>query len=314
MRIVILDGEALNPGDLSWDGFAALGDLTVYGHTLPGEIVPRIGDAEIVITNKTMLGRDVFEQCPSIRYIGILSTGYNVVDLDAARERGIPVTNVPAYSTEAVAQYVFALLLELTSHVGRHSRAVAEGRWAACRDFCFWDAPLMELHGKTMGIIGYGHIGQAAARIARAFGMRVLIHSPHAQGDEAVDLDTLLHESDVISLHCPLNERSQGLICRETLAKMKPGVLLINTARGGLVNESDLRDALLSGRVGGAAVDVVSREPMGTDNPLFGLENCLITPHVAWASFESRQRLLNTAVNNTRAFLDGHPVNDVTRL
>ena len=194
-----------------------------------------------------------------------------------------------------------------------HSRAVAEGRWAASRDFCFWDAPLMELHGKTMGIIGYGHIGQATARIARAFGMRVLLFSPHAQGEEAVDLDTLLNESDVISLHCPLNARSEGLICRETLEKMKPGVLLINTARGGLIRESDLREALLSGRVGGAALDVVSHEPMGKDNPLFGLENCLITPHVAWASLESRQRLLDIAVSNARAFLDGHPVNDVTR-
>ena len=314
MHIVILDGETLNPGDLSWDGFAALGDLTVYGYTKPEETVSRISDAELVITNKTVLDREVLDQCPSIQYIGVLATGYNVVDLDAAREHGILVTNVPSYSTEAVAQYVFALLLELTSHVGMHSRAVREGRWAECRDFCFWDAPLMELTGRVMGIIGYGHIGQAAARIARAFGMRVLIYSPHASGDEAVDLDTLLRESDVISLHCPLPRHNTGMICRETLEKMKPGVLLINTARGGLIVEEDLREALLSGHVGGAAVDVVSKEPMGRDNPLFGLDRCIITPHVAWASLESRQRLLSIAVSNVRAFLSGHPVNDVTRL
>ena len=280
---------------------------------LPGEIVPRIGDAEIVITNKTVLGRDVFEQCPSIRYIGILSTGYNVVDLDAARERGIPVTNVPAYSTEAVAQYVFALLLELTSHVGRHSRAVAEGRWAACRDFCFWDAPLMELHGKTMGIIGYGHIGQAAARIARAFGMRVLIHSPHAQGDEAVDLDTLLHESDVIALHCPLFPETKGIINRDTIAKMKDGVILINNSRGQLVVEQDLADALNSGKIYAAGLDVVSTEPIKGNNPLLKAKNCFITPHISWAPKEARERIMACSVQNLQSYVDGEPINVVNK-
>ena len=313
MNIVILDGGVLNPGDLSWDGFRSLGSTTVYDATAPQDVVSRIADAEIVITNKVLLTEEIFAACPSIRYVGILSTGYNVVDLDAARKRGIPVTNVPAYSTEAVAQYVFALLLELVSHVGLHDAAVRSGRWADCPNFSFWDAPLMELHGKTMGIIGYGQIGQAAARIARAFGMRVLVSSPHASGPEAVNLETLLRNSDVISLHCPLTRTNEGLICRDTIRQMKDGVLLINTARGGLIAEDDLREALLSGKVGGAAVDVVSTEPMPRDHPLFGLTTCIITPHVAWASLESRRRLMDMACENVRAFLAGHTIHDVTR-
>ena len=261
MKIVILDGYGLNPGDLSWEAFEALGDVTLYDYTAPEQAAERMRGAEAVITNKTVLTKELIAGCDTLRYIGVLATGYNVVDLQAAAERGIPVTNVPAYSTDAVAQHVFALLLELTNRVGHHNAAVQEGRWQRNRDFCFWDYPLMELKGKTMGIIGLGQIGRATAALARAFGMEVIAASGHGTDDFVVPMDELLRRSDVISLHCPLRADNKGLINRDTIAKMKDGVILINTARGPLVDEAALRAALLSGKVGGAAVDVLATEP-----------------------------------------------------
>ena len=311
MKIVVLDGYALNPGDLSWEPLKALGETEIYEHTKPQEVAGRIAGAEIAVTNKTVLGAKEMDAAPGLRYIGVLATGYNVVDLAQARRRGIVVTNVPAYSTAAVAQHVFALLLEICQRVGHHSREVHAGRWAANRDFCFWDYPLIELNGKTMGIVGYGQIGQATARIARAFGMRVLVYSRHATGEEFVPLDTLLAQSDVVSLHCPLTEQNAGMIDSEALSKMKRGAILINTARGPLVDEAALREALLSGHLAAAAVDVVSREPILSDNPLLGLDNCIITPHIAWACKESRQRLMDIATENVRRFIAGDPVNVV---
>jgi len=312
MKIIILDGYTENPGDLSWDGFAALGDLTVYDHTPAEQIVPRIGDAEIVITNKTPITAQTFAACPQIRYVGVLATGYNVVDTEAARERSIVVANVPTYGTAAVAQHTFALLLELCHHVGAHNTAVQQGRWTHGRDFCFWDYPLTELSGKTMGIIGYGRIGRAVADIARAFGMRVLACSAHG-GEGMVSLEEVLTQSDVISLHCPLTKDNEKLINRETIRRMKDGVMLLNTARGQLIDEAALREALLSGKVSGAAVDVASVEPIRAENPLLGLDNCIITPHIAWAPKESRQRLMDVAVSNLAAFLKGEPANNVAR-
>ena len=310
MKIVILDGYTENPGDLSWDGFAALGDLTVYDRTPAYDIIPRIGDAEIVITNKTPVSAQTFAVCPQIRYVGVLATGYNVVDIQAARERGIVVANVPTYGTAAVAQHTFALLLELCHHVGAHNAAVQRGKWTNGQDFCFWDAPLTELSGKIMGIIGYGRIGRAVANIARAFGMQVLACSAHG-GDGQVSLDEVLTQSDVISLHCPLTKENEKFINRETIARMKDGAMIINTARGQLIDEEALREALLSGKVCGAAVDVASVEPIRAENPLLGLDSCIITPHIAWAPKESRQRLMDTSVRNLEAFLKGEPVNNV---
>ncbi len=313
MKIVILDGYTENPGDLSWEGLEKLGELTVYEHTKADEIISRIGDAELVITNKTPISAETFAACPQIKYVGVLATGYNVVDVDAACERGIVVTNIPTYGTQAVAQYVFALLLELCHHVGHHNNAVQQGRWTKGRDFCFWDYPLIELAGKTMGIIGYGRIGRAAAAIARAFGMKVIAYDAFGSGDELVSLEELLAQSDVISLHCPLTKENTGLINKDTIAQMKDGVMIINTARGPLINEADLREALLAGKVQGAALDVVSVEPIREDNVLLGIENCLITPHIAWAPKESRQRLMDVAVKNLESFLAGTPVNNVAK-
>lgn len=267
MKIIILDGYTENPGDLSWEGMEKLGELTVYEHTPPQDVIARIGDAPMVLTNKTPITRQVMEACPALRYIGVLATGYNVVDVEAAREKGIVVANIPAYGTQAVAQYVFALLLELCHRVGHHNKAVQQGRWTNGRDFCFWDYPLVELAGKTMGLIGYGRIGRATAQIARAFGMNVLAFRPSG-GEETVSLETVLKNSDVISLHCPLTEDNAGMINAKTISQMKDGVMIINTARGALINEKDLRLALLSGKVKGAAVDVVSTEPIALDNPL----------------------------------------------
>ncbi len=313
MKIVILDGYTENPGDLSWEGLEKLGELTVYEHTQPQDILSRIADAEVVLTNKTPISAQTIDAKPNLKYIGLLATGFNVVDIDAAKRRGIVVANIPTYGTTAVAQYVFALLLEICHHVGHHNQAVQEGRWTACRDFCFWDYPLIELAGKTMGIIGYGRIGRATAQIARAFGMKVVAYDAFATGEELVSLDELLSQSDVISLHCPLTRENTGLINRDTLAKMKDGAIIINTARGPLINEPDLREALLSGKVLGAALDVVAVEPIQSDNVLLGLDNCLITPHIAWAPKESRQRLMDVAVENVAAFLAGQPINNVAK-
>ena len=311
MKIVILDGYGLNPGDLSWEAFEALGEVTLYDYTAPEQAAERMRGAEAVITNKTVLTKELIAGCETLRYIGVLATGYNVVDLQAAAERGIPVTNVPAYSTDAVAQHVFALLLELTNRVGHHNAAVQEGRWQRNRDFCFWDYPLMELKGKTMGIIGLGQIGRATAALARAFGMEVIAASGHATEDFVVPMDELLRRSDVISLHCPLRADNAGLIGRKTIAKMKDGVILINTARGPLVDEAALREALLSGKVGGAAVDVLATEPPREGSLLTGLSNCIITPHIAWASKEARGRLMAIAAGNLQAFQRGERKNVV---
>ena len=322
MKIVILDGYTENPGDLSWDALAALGELTVYdrsSRTDQQEAIDRIGDAEIVITNKTPMTRAVLDACPSVRFIGVLATGYNVVDTACARERGIPVSNVPAYGTAAVGQFTIALLLEICHHVAHHSETVFAGKWEHCPDFCYWDYPLIELDGKIMGIIGFGRIGQATGRIARALGMRVLATGsrPCPEGEaiaEYTDLDTLLANSDVIALHCPLFPETAGIINRETIAKMKDGVILLNSARGGLVVEQDLADALNSGKVAAAGLDVVSTEPIQGDNPLLKAKNCIITPHIAWGSKESRQRIMDCTVKNVQAFLAGKPVNTVNGL
>lgn len=323
MKIVILDGYTENPGDLSWEGFERLGELTVYDRTPVGEedeIRKRIGEAEIVITNKTPLTRGTIEACPQIRYIGALSTGYNVIDIVAAAKRGIPVSNIPGYATEAVAQLTFALLLDICQHAASHSQAVHEGRWSACPDFCFWDYPMMELAGKTFGVIGFGSIGQAAGRLANAFGMKVLAYAPHRKPElesemcRYGELDEVLAGADVVSLHCPLFPSTEGLINRETIARMKDGVIILNTGRGPLIVEQDLADALNSGKVYAAGLDVVSVEPIREDNPLLKARNCLITPHIAWASRETRQRLMDTAVGNLRAFLAGEPVNVVNKI
>ena len=313
MKIVILDGYTENPGDLSWDELAKLGELTVYDETPAEEILNRIGDAELVLTNKTPITAETIALKPNMRYVGVLATGYNVVDVAAAKEHGVVVANVPTYGTQAVAQYVFALLLEICHHVGHHNTEVQKGRWTNGKHFCFWDYPLIELAGKTFGVIGYGRIGRAAAQLARAFGMKVVAFDPHSEGEEVVGLEELLKVSDVISLHCPLTSENTGLINRETIAMMKDGVILINTARGPLINENDLREALLSGKVQAAAVDVASVEPIRETNPLLGLDNCLITPHIAWAPKESRQRLMDVAVENVQAFLKGEPINNVAK-
>ena len=310
MKIVILDGHTENPGDLSWAELEKLGELTVHDFSEPTEASDRMADAEIVLTNKTVITREMIESHPHLRMIGVLATGFNVVDTVAAAERHIPVCNVPSYATDAVAQYTFALLLELCHRVGAHNQAVQEGRWTRGREFCFWDYPQIELSGKTMGLIGYGRIGKAVGRIAGAFGMNVLHTSPSGR-EGSIFMEELLQRSDVISLHCPLTKENQHLINRETLAQMKPGVLLINTGRGPLVDEAALREALLSGHVAGAAVDVAEQEPIPADSPLLGLDNCLITPHIAWAAREARQRLMNTVVENVRAFQQGSPINVV---
>ena len=319
MQIVILDGYTENPGDLSWAGLEALGELTVYDRTPkddPEEIIRRIGGAEIVFTNKTPLTAQIIARCPQIRYVGLLSTGYNIADIDAARRRGIPVTNIPSYGTDAVAQAAMALLLEITNQVGRHAAAVRQGRWSACEDFCFWDTPLMELSGKTMGVIGFGRIGQAMGRIARAFGMEVLAAGsrPTEQGQAIaryVSLDELYARADVISLHCPLFPQTERMINEHSIAKMKDGVILLNTGRGQLICEDALAQALRSGKVRAAGLDVLSQEPPAADNPLLTAPNCFITPHIAWAARESRQRLMDTAVDNLRQFLNGTPVHVV---
>lgn len=311
MKIVILDGYGMNPGDLSWAPFEALGDVTVYDYTAPEEVAERMKGAEAILTNKTVITEELINGCETLKYIGVLATGFNVVDLKAAAARGIPVTNVPAYSTFAVAQQVFALLLELTNRVGAHNAAVQSGRWQNNRDFCFWDYPLMELRGKTFGVIGLGQIGNATADLARAFGMKVIAVSAHSKEDYVVSMDELLAQADVISLHCPLRADNAKFINAETIAKMKDGAILINTARGGLIDDEALCEALKSGKLYGAAVDVLTQEPPKAGSPLIGLDNCIISPHVAWASYEARQRLMNIASGNLAAFQKGEKLNVV---
>ena len=319
MKIVVLDGYAENPGDLSWDGFSAMGRVTVYDRTPVEDVdetVRRIGDAGIVLTNKTPITRAVLDRCPQVRYVGLLSTGYNVVDTAAARERNIPVCNVPGYGTASVAQLAIALLLEICHRVGHHNRAVHEGRWSASIDYCFWDGTLIELAGKTMGIVGYGSIGQAVGEIARALGMTVIATGPHPwqpgqRPAPYVPLEKLLADSDVVSLHCPLFPETKGLINRSTIEKMKEGAILLNTGRGPLIVEQDVADALNSGRLYAAGVDVAEIEPLPSGSPLLTARNCVITPHIAWAPLEARRRLMDIAVNNLRGFLAGAPENVV---
>ena len=321
MQIVVLDGYTLNPGDLSWAGLKNLGECTIYDRTSltdETEIISRIGDAEIVITNKTPLTKKILD-ASKIKYIGVLATGYNVVDIQAAREKNIPVTNIPTYGTQSVAQFAFALLLEICHHVAHHNQAVHDGRWENCADFCFWDYPLIELAGKTMGIIGFGRIGQATGKLAQAFGMKVIAFDTMREigtkfGDCLfVELDELFAKSDVIALHCPLFPATEGIICKKNIDKMKDGVIILNNSRGGLIVEKDLREALDSGKVLAAGLDVVSTEPIKGDNPLLGTKNCFITPHISWAPKESRERLMNIAVDNLKAWLAGKPVNVVNK-
>lgn len=315
MKIVVLDGFALNPGDLSWSSLENIGETIIYDRTRKEDIIKRVGDAEIIFTNKTLLLRDTLEQLPKVKYIGVLATGYNVVDIQAAKELGITVTNIPDYGTKMVAQYVFSLLLEICNHVGKHNEEVKKGEWFKSKDFCFWKYPLVELTEKKIGIIGMGRIGQEVTKIAQAFGMKVLAYSTRpnkanaSETLEYVDLDSLFARADIISLHCPLTEVTKGLINKISVEKMKDGVMIINTARGPLIVEDDLAEALKTGKVAAAAVDVLSTEPPKEDNPLIHTPNCIVTPHIAWASKEARERLMSIAVNNLINFLQGHPVN-----
>lgn len=319
MKIVVLDGYAENPGDLSWEGFDKFGDVTVYDRTPVGdvdEIIKRIGDAQIIITNKTPIGETVLAACPSVKYIGVLATGYNVVDTAAAAKRQIPVTNVPTYGTDTVSQFAIALLLEICHHIAHHDAAVKAGRWASSPDFCFWDFPQIELAGKTLGILGFGKIGQRTGEIAKALGMKVLAWDayPTEKGAAIADYvtkDELLAAADVVAVHCPLFPETEGIINAESIAKMKDGVIIINNSRGPLVVEQDLADALNSGKVLAAGLDVVSVEPIKEDNPLLSAKNCIITPHIAWATKEARGRIMDTAVSNLEAFLAGQTVNAV---
>lgn len=321
MRIVVLDGYTLNPGDLDWKGLEAMGEVTVYDRTSLTDVqetIDRIGDAEIVYTNKTPMPKAVFEACTSIRFVGVLATGYNVVDVEAAKEHDVVVTNIPTYGTSAVGQFAIAMLLEICHHVAHHSDAVHDGRWESNADWCFWDYPLIELADKTMGIIGFGRIGQATGRIAKALGMRVIANDEYENPAgkeiaEYVTRDELLAQSDVIALHCPLFPSTEGIINKENIVKMKDGVIILNNSRGPLIVEQDLADALNSGKVYAAGLDVVSTEPIKGDNPLLKAKNCIITPHISWAPKESRQRLMNIAVDNLRQFLDGNAVNVVNR-
>jgi len=315
MNIVILDGFTANPGDLSWDALAKLGPLTVHDRTDDADIVARARDARIVLTNKTVLSREVIAALPKLECICVLATGYNVVDVAAARDHGVTVCNVPEYSTPNVAQAVFALILELTNRTGHHDRTVHEGRWAACEDFCYWDGDLVELAGLTLGIVGYGRIGQAVARVGRAFDMRILAHRRSVtgtiEGGAYADLDRLFNESDIVSLHCPLTPDTKELVNAARLARMKQTAFLINTARGGLVNEGDLAAALNAGTIAGAGLDVLTVEPPAASNPLLTTRNCVITPHIAWATRNARRRLIAATVGNVKAFLDGTPRNVV---
>lgn len=321
MKIVVLDGYTENPGDLSWAPLEQFGEVAIYDRTPAGElatIVERVGDAEVIVTNKTPITRALLDSCPSIKFIALLSTGYNVVDIVAAKEKGIPVSNIPTYGTNSVAQFAIALLLEVCHHIGHHSQEVYKGRWEHNIDWCFWDYPLIELAGKTMGLLGAGRIGQRTGEIAKALGMNVLSYSAHHQSGtnelgECVPLERLFAESDVISLHCPLFPETEGIINKESIAQMKDGVIIINTSRGPLIKEQDLADALNGGKVAAAAMDVVSTEPICGDNPLLKAKNCIITPHMAWGAKEARQRIMDMAADNIKNFMAGTPTNVVNK-
>lgn len=316
MQIVLLDGYASNPGDLTWEPLKEMGEVTVYDRTQPSEVVERAHDAEIIVTNKVTLTRQTLEQLPNLRLICVLATGYNTIDTLAARDLGITVCNVPAYSTDSVAQMVFALILNMTNRVAHYARQTREGRWSAAPDFCYWDLPVSELAGKTLGIVGLGHIGAKVASIAREFGMDVFAFTSKNSIDlpdyiQKTTLEGLFGVSDILTLHCPLTPDTHELINARTIARMKHGALLVNTGRGPLVNEADVAEALASGQLGGYGADVMCSEPPAADNPLFAQPNAFITPHIAWASVEARQRLLYATFDNIRAFQDGHPQNVV---
>ena len=321
MKIVVLDGYTENPGDLSWSGLEALGEVTVYDRTSYVDdpiIAERIGDAGIVVLNKTPISKATIDACPNMKMIAVLATGYNVVDYEYAKQKGIPVCNVPTYGTASVGQYAIALLLEVCHHIGHHSKTVFEGKWANHIDWCYWDYPLIELDGKTAGIIGFGRIGQTTGRIAKALGMNVIAYDlyPNESGKaiaEYVDLETVLAKSDVLFLHCNLTPENTGLINKENIAKMKDGAILINNSRGQLIDEQDVTDALNSGKLAAAGLDVVYSEPIKADNPLLGAKNCIITPHMSWGAKEARQRIMNITVDNVKAYIDGAPVNVVNK-
>ena len=317
MKIVVLDGYTVNPGDLSWEKLRRLGDLTVYDRTAPQEVVQRAVGSDVVLTNKVVLDKQQLDQLPRLRYIGVLATGYNVVDLNEARRKGIVVTNIPAYSTDSVAQMTFAHILNITNRVGHYAHANKEGRWTNNPDFCYWDTPLLELTGKTLGIVGFGHIGRKVASIARQFGMIVCaLTSKNSaslpEGIRKMSFHGLLGVSDILTLHCPLTEDTKGMINMETIMKMKKGAIIINTGRGPLVNEHDVAEALRKGYLAGYGADVLSEEPPHSDNPLLNAPNAFITPHIAWATAEARQRLIDIAVQNVEAFINGTPVNVVS--
>lgn len=316
MKIAVLDGYGLNPGDLSWSGMEALGELVVYDRTSPSELMERSADAEVLITNKTIITAEDMDKLPKLKYIGVLATGYNVVDIDAAKARGIVVTNIPAYSTNSVAQMVFAHLLNITQRVEYYAKENTQGRWSNNADFCYWDTPLVELAGKRMGIVGFGNIGQATARIAQAFGMEVCLYTSKEEsalpvGMKKMELDELFASCDVVSLHCPLTPSTKEMVNAERLKTMKPNAILINTGRGPLINEQDLADALNEGRIAAAGLDVLSVEPAIADNPLLTARNCFTTPHIAWATKEARTRLMDIAVNNLKSYLEGNIINNV---
>lgn len=324
MKIVVLDGYTLNPGDLSWEALNKFGELMVYDRTSYdsiGEdlIIERAKDAEILFVNKTPISRETLEKIPNLKYIGVLATGYNIVDVDAAKEKGIVVTNIPTYGTDSVSQMAIALLLEMCHHVWAHSESVYKGEWANNPDWCYWKYPLIELSEKTMGIIGYGRIGQKTGVIAQALGMKILANDSHRNKElesetmKYVELDELLEKSDVIVLHCPLFESTKGIINKDTISRMKDGVMIINNSRGPLIVEEDIKDALNTGKVAGAAVDVVMTEPIKLNNPLLEARNCIITPHISWAPKESRQRLMDIAIDNLAKFLEGNPINVVNK-
>jgi glycerate dehydrogenase len=318
MKIIVLDGYGLNPGDLTWKGFEELGELTVYDRTSPSELLERAAGAEALVTNKTLITSENMDALPDLKYIGVLATGYNVVDIDAAKARGIVVTNIPAYSTASVAQMVFAHILNITQRVGYYADENKQGRWTKNADFCYWDTHLVELQGKKMGIVGFGNIGQATARIAQAFGMEVCVYSSKPQfalpsGIKKMELDELFGECDVVSLHCPLTPDTKEMVNAERLSKMKPNAILINTGRGPLINEQDLADALNGGKIAAAGLDVLSVEPSVEGNPLLGARNCFITPHIAWATLEARTRLMDIAVQNLKSYQKGQIVNNVAR-
>ena len=321
MKIVVLDGYTENPGDLSWEELEKLGELVVYDRVSYAEdpiIREKIADADIVITNKTPISKETLDACPNIKAIAVLATGYNVIDYEYAKEKGIPVMNVPTYGTQIVGQYAVGLLMEICSHYGHHDQTVKEGKWENNADWCYWDYPMIELYGKTAGIIGLGRIGQSTARILNAMDMKVLAYDAFESEAgkkvaEYVDLDTLLAQSDVIFLHCPLFPSTEGIINKDNIAKMKDGVILINNSRGQLVVEQDLADALNSGKVYAAGLDVVSTEPIKGDNPLLTAKNCLITPHISWAAQAARQRIMDITVNNVKSFVEGNPTNVVNK-